>query len=266
MPVVIAHGQPKSGSTSLYVSALELAALANGEEYYTFRNARLGDDFVDFQPVVTRETVERVAAEIGPGEFIILKTHGALTPDLVAMIESRDVLAFTSFRDPRDSVLSILDAGQSDRDKGSSRWFTIFTDVEQLAAPVRGQFKRVVPWIEHCKVLAMPYYLTAYRQSSAIEILARHLQCGAYGRQVAVSMEARRSSVPEWNKGLADRYLEEMNAREVRFLNEAFADVLPEHDRLLRDSMSDLKHHIFCEWLIAERDNRMQSKLASQGP
>lgn len=239
-----------------------MAALANGEEYYQFRNRCLGEEFGGFQPVITRDTVERVAARIGPQEYIVLKTHDILAPELAEMIESGDVLAFTSFRDPRDTVLSTLDAGRSDRERGSDRWFTKFTEVEQLAEPVRRQFHRVVPWINHRKVLAVPYYMTAYRQSLTVEILARHLRCGALGRLVAQSMDIKRSSLPEWNKGLADRYIETLELGDLQFLNEAFADILPEHDRLLRESMSRLKHQFLCEWLIAQRDNRLNASLA----
>ncbi len=261
MPIVLAHGQPKSGSTFLYIAALEMAALANGEEYYRFRNARLGDDFVDFQPSVTPALVDYVADRIRPNEYIVLKTHNVLTPDLEGMIDSGAVLALTSFRDPRDTVLSTLDAGRSDRERGSTRWFSRFTEVEQLILPVKRQFTRVVPWIRHPKVLAIPYYLTAMRQSTAVAVLAQHLGCGHTSRQVAQSMEARKLTLPEWNKGLADRYIDGLSGSDVRSLNEAFADILPEYDQLLRQTLSAIGHRLFCEWAIAQRDRRLEAKL-----
>lgn len=261
MPIVIAHGQPKSGSTFLYVTALEIAALANGEEYYRFRTARLGKDFQDFRPSIEPELIHEVSGMIDPKDYIILKTHNVLTPDIEELIDNGSVLAFTSFRDPRDTVLSTLDAGKSDRERGSTRWFTKFTEAEQLVAPVRRQFERVVPWIQNRNVLAIPYYMIAYEQAATVTILARHLGCGAICHHLASAMDVKKSSLPEWNKGLADRYIDILDRKDVQFLNQAFAKVLPVYDRFLRDRMGNHNYNLLCAHLIAEREGRLQSKL-----
>ncbi len=264
MPIVVAHGQPKSGSTFLWATALELSSIANGQEYYSFKDSRLGKDFSGFHANVTADLVESVARQIDPGDYIVLKTHGPFTEEMKDLVESRAVVAFTSFRDPRDTALSTLDAGQSDREKGSSRWFTKFTEVRQLVAPIVRQFNNIVPWVANEQVLSVPYYLIAARQNRVVEVLARHLGYGTLGHRLTQQMDQQKTAVPEWNKGIADRFADELSSEEIRFLNQKFAEILPQYDALLRGKMAELGHRMLCELLVASRERRLERKLSTR--
>ncbi len=262
MPIVIAHGQPKSGSTFLYMTALELATMANGQEYNSFRDERLGPGFPDFHPEVTRETVDRIARDIAPHEYLILKTHSEFTPEIEELIDSGAVLAFTSFRDPRDTILSTLDAGESDRRKGSRRWFSKFSELDELITPVLRQCNRVLPWLSKDGVLAIPFYLIAMRQETSVRILAKYLRFGFALHTLTQAMLEKRAELPEWNKGVADRYIDELTSDDIFLLNHAFAEVLPAFDGHLREHMAEAGHRLFCEWAISTRDARLAEKFA----
>ncbi len=240
---------------------MELASLANGQEYYRFKRERLGDDIEDYSANVTVKLVETVSSRIDPTDYVVLKTHGLLTPELEEMIDNGVILAFSSFRDPRDSILSTLDAGATAREKGLTCWFTGYTEIEQLINPMISQFNITVPWAMNSNVLCIPYYLTVLCQSPVVEILAAHLNYGWVGRFLAETMDGRKASAPEWNKGIADRYIEQLTADQIAFLNEKFAGILPTYDGLLRMRMGALRHSMLCENLLAERDARLAQKL-----
>ncbi len=261
MPIIIAHGQPKSGSTFLWSASLALSSIVNGQEYYAFVHERLGDEIAGFQANISASVIETVASRIDPADYVVLKTHGPFTEEMQDMVENEKVIAFTSFRDPRDTAVSTLDAGASDRKKGSTRWFTKFTDVHQLVTPIIRQFSNIVPWVECPKVFSVPYYMTAARQSTTVELLARHLGYGVLGHRLARQMDSEKTAVPEWNKGIADRFIEALEPDEIEFLNEKFAEVLPRYNEMLRQRMAALGHRMLYEYLVASREERMSAKL-----
>jgi hypothetical protein len=259
MPVFIAHGQPKSGSTFLFQASVELRNLIDGSNFYAELRNAIGDAAA-FQAQVNRAMVERLLQKAGR-KTLVIKTHGLLPDDVRELIENGRVRAFTSFRDPRDACRSMLDAGASDRAKGNDRWFASRTRVDELVRPISKQLQDLHTWIACPKVLCMPYYIIANDQDFAVRTLCRHLGYGALGSVMAGVMEAMKTLVPEFHKGEADRFLSDFSPEEIAFLNNVMARQIELYYLTAARKMAELGHRLLHEQLVAKR----QAELAGLG-
>ena len=256
MPVIIAHGQPKSGSTFLFETAKELREIRDGDDHKLALRECLGPRFHPFQPRIDRPLLEDILAKAGD-RTLVIKTHGALDGEVRSMIESGRIRAFTSFRDPRDACLSMLDAGVLDRAKGRTRWFATKTMMQELIEPILYHLKDLEGWIACPPVLAIPYYLIAHHQDHAVRLLCAHLGQGALGSVVAARMQARKSTVVEFNKGVTDRFLTGFSTEEIGYLNTRMAPQIQRYERLLARKMIQYGHRLLYCHLIAIRNREL---------
>lgn len=262
MPVVIAHGQPKSGSTFLYMTAIEIAQRVNNEEFYTFKNRVLGEDLPTYIHELSAEFILDVNNAVGEDKLFIIKTHGKLTEDVEALLAQRTVTAFTSFRDPRDTALSTLNVGEKDRAKGVDRWFAQITDIEQLSRAINTQFEDTMKWVNNPYVLAIPYYITAMAQSAGVGLIADFLNAAYLKNVLAADMDAKRTTLPEFNKGILDRFVEEMSAENIAFANDAWAQSIAAYDAALKHVMAQLGYTMAYNHFTQARDTRLTQRLA----
>lgn len=260
MPVIIAHGQPKSGSTFLFATAYRLTEFLNRQEFYGFFEKRLGKDADVFANKVDRPMIERMIDAAG-GYTLLVKTHDKLSDEVRELIDGRRVMAFTSFRDPRDSCRSMLDAGIEDRQQGRDRWFATRSKAEELIRPIISHIKAVDSWLDCPQVLALPYYIIANNQDFAVRTLCRHLGLGAYGSLLAGIMQAKKATIPEFHKGVSDRFLTDFPAEEIVMLNKAMAPQIAGYRKVAAERMSALGHRMLHDRLVAMR----RAKLAEMG-
>lgn len=244
------------------MAALEIAQQVNGEEFYTFRNRVMGKDFPSFIDTFQEGLLANVAARIPEDRIFVIKTHAELSPALAEAISDRTVRAFTSFRDPRDTALSILNAGEADRKIGNDRYFSAFEKMEQLKAPVQRQARRVQPWIDHPDVLAIPYYLTAMSEATSVGLLAEFLGVGHLRSILAAKMAAKRETLPEFNKGILDRFIDELPADDIRFGNEVWAEAIAAYNTTLETVMARLGHRMSHDYFVGLRDRKLSKKLS----
>ncbi len=262
MTVVIAHGQPKSGSTFLYMTAMEIAQNVNSEEFYTYKNRVLGEDFPTFVDEITADFVLDLDNRIPRHQMFIIKTHGELSEDLAAIIARGQVKAFTSFRDLRDTALSTLDVAVKDREIGDARYFAKYNEIEQLRNAIPWQWNAVSPWVRCPGVFANPYYMTALSQSTCVGLLARYLGAGYMSNTLAAEMDAKRTSLPEYNKGVLDRFVSELSPNAIQFANETWAAEIAEYNALLETKMAELGHAMACHYYMRMRDAKITERLA----
>lgn len=260
MPVVLAHGQPKSGSTFLFAASTELRDLVDGDNYYAAMKDCLGPDAQAFHAKPDAEYVREVLAKARQ-KTLVIKTHGPLSDDVRGMVERGEVRAFTSFRDPRDACKSMLDAGEADRARGSDRWFASRTKADQLIRPITNHIRDLQSWLDCPQVLALPYYIIANNQDFAVRTLCRHLGLGAYGSLLAGIMQAKKATIPEFHKGVSDRFLTDFPAEEIVMLNTAMAPQIAGYRKAAAERMSALGHRMLHDRLVAMR----RAKLAEMG-
>ena len=264
--IVIAHGQPKSGSTFLYMTAQAIAEHVNGEGFHPFMYRVLGSNFNAFQNEVPASLIVHVDKAVGPERMFIIKTHGKLTEDVAELIAAGQVKAFTSFRDPRDTALSTLNVGESDRAKGVDRWFSTITEMKQLVRPIKSQTVTTFAWARHPDVLAIPYYLTALSQAASVGLIARHLGVRSLQGVLGAEMEAKRRSLPEFNKGVLDRFVEDLSVKDIRFCSDVWADIIAEYESLLKTTMTRLGYRLAYRYYAGLRDARLRERLAELKP
>lgn len=260
MPLILAHGQPKSGSTFLFAVATTLRSRVDHDSYYEAMKSALGADSDAFRARLDGDTVRGVLAKAGR-KTLVLKTHGPLTDDVRQMIERGEVRAFTSFRDPRDACKSMLDAGASDRARGVDRWFATKTRADELVRPIAKQISDLGTWLDCPKVFVVPYYITANNQDFAVRSLCRHLGFGALASLVAGIMQADKSSVPEFNRGISDRFLADLSVEDIGMLNTVMAKEIVFYRQLAAERMAALGHRMLHDRLVRMR----QTRLAEMG-
>lgn len=89
MTVVIAHGQPKSGSTFLYMTSIEIANLVNDEDYYRLHARLFGEDFPSFMNELPVSLLHEIDKKVGPDRIFILKTHCDLSDGVAELAVAR---------------------------------------------------------------------------------------------------------------------------------------------------------------------------------
>lgn len=262
MTLVIAHGQPKSGSTFLYMAALEIAQKINDEEFYNFKNRVFGEGFPTFVNEMTADFLLDAEARIPSGSMFLIKTHAKLTDDVAELIEAGRIGAFTSFRDPRDAALSTLNVGEKDREKGVDRWFAKIKDIEQLSRAINTQTDDAYRWVRQPGVFAIPYYITAMSQSTSVGLLADYLGVPHLKNILAAKMDADREKLPEFNKGVLDRFVDEFPVEDLRFANETWAHSIAEYDVILEQVMARLGHRMAHAYFTGIRDQKIRERLS----
>jgi len=264
MPVIIAHGQPKSGSTFLFQTVLESLSIIEGDLFYRIWAKKMGEGTPVFFGKVDLESVREVQARAG-SNILVMKTHSVLPDEVRELIERGEIRAFTSFRDPRDACRSMLDAGISDRAKGVSRWFATKTKAEELIRPIGNQVRDMITWLDCPAVLAVPYYITANNQDFAVVRLCEHLGFRGLGRVMAGIMQANKTAVPEFHKGVSDRFLTDFNWSDIQQLNAAMSAEIRLYEEILGPKMKELHHHMLCQQLVRMREERLAAMARAAG-
>ena len=261
MPIVIAHGQPKSGSTFLYTAGTILTEMTNNVEFHSFAKSVGGPDFKTFQAEVSADYLENLARRVPANKTLIFKTHGWMTDDVAALIDGHHFKAFTSFRDPRDSALSILNMGAKERARGDTRWFSKMENMEQLKNSIRNQWKKTRGWINHPKVLTIPYYLIAGAEHSSVKAIANLMGAHRFGPLAAATMADRREATPEFNKGIQDRFVAELSLADLKLTQELWAKEIAEYEELSITIMTRLGHSMLYQSFSQMRDKAIRKRL-----
>ena len=133
--IIICHGMAKSASSFATQITLGLARsyCTNGERgirdlrsYLATTNGLFLNDDADLDSLI-----ELIHNDIGSSDetIIVIKLHRACSPYVASLIESGKVSALSTYRDPRDIALSLIDAARMDEEKKKDR-FTKYKSVD----------------------------------------------------------------------------------------------------------------------------------------
>ncbi|WP_420393070.1 hypothetical protein [Acuticoccus sp.] len=247
MPIVFAHGQPKSGSTFLFQVARRAASLQDRLGERELRQAlsdALGEPWRDFQQTVDRALIDRLRARIPPRLTVVIKTHGDLDPALMPLLARQQVRAFTSVRDPRDTALSMVDTGQRDAAHGKPRPYfkamRTVTQPETLNAQ-RWAVRRLGPIVGNPFVLTIPHEAIAAAQPRVVRLLLRHLGLERQAREVNAHFASDpHGRIMEYHRGEPLRFRRELTADEVATLDRELAAEIAVVDAITRRAMARL--------------------------
>jgi hypothetical protein len=260
MTLVIAHGVPKSGSTFIYQIAKDALAAING---FSHREAKErffpGESVPDFVPQPTDEIIERLSGRLPAGSIFVIKTHGRLTPLISAGLATGKIKALTSFRDPRDTVVSMLDTGERDRRRGADRSFGKLFHIDDAVRPARHAWKVAREWLSNASVLPIPYYLTASAQNEVIKLVFNHLGASAPDASLQAHYASEKEKrITEFYKGVPDRFLDSLTREEMIELGEKLAPIISEVDSMTAHWMAVYGYDLHYRQL----SDRRRTKLA----
>ena len=243
--IIVAFGQPKSASTFLFQVARRAAMARNGGDDRALRerlSSALGSPWADFHQSVDAGLVDTIASALEPNETAVIKTHGPLDASLGGHLARRTVVAFTSLRDPRETALSMVDAGVRDRAAGAAR--TYFQAMLRPSEPrtveaQRQAVKNLRTQLANPFVLAVPYEAIAAAQDRVILRLTSHLGLRGYAEVVAQHFARERATrITEYNVGTPFRFATTLPAEEIAALNAALGSEIAFVDGVILRAMA----------------------------
>ena len=267
MTLIIAHGLPKSGSTFLFQVAKDVAASINGFPYVEAQDRFFpGMDAVGYVQQPVDSIIEPMLRLLPPKASFVLKTHGRMTPLIASGIQSGSIKALVSFRDPRDALVSMLDAGVSDRENGKERGFDLLRRVDDALRPLKGSWGMARDWAFFPGVLAIPYLLTATNQDFVIRLICTHLRAGHCFSAIRERYaQDKGSKIAEFNKGLADRFLEALTPEEIARVSKDFKNEIAECDALTARWMQAYGFHTLHQAMHERRQKRLDQLVGRAG-
>jgi hypothetical protein len=261
MSLIIAQGVPKSGSTFLFQVIKDIEEALNGFPHPEAKKRFFPDRAVpDFVGEPSDAFVDGLAGRLPPDRAFVFKTHGKITPRLAARIASGEVKAVMSFRDPRDTALSMIDAGAVARARGRDRNCSNLHQVEDAVRPAKHGWKVARGWFDCPGVLLIPYHLTATNQTWVVDRVCEHL--GAPQAAAAINAKFARDKekrITEFHKGVADRFLDDLAPDQIQQLNTALSREIDEADALTGRCMRAYGFGDLYEQLRDARNARLQS-------
>ncbi len=222
--IVISFGVRKSGSTLAFEMAKAVLEL-NGHP-----QTRLVDGLVEPGKKVnavarwTDERLERLV-DATEGAWVVVKTHG--TPDrlstgaLFELLEARKLCIHVVFRDPRDTVLSLLDHGARSRAKDRATLNQIVT-VDDAVAKLRSDLSALRRWGTYPS-LKLLYDDFAFDPERGPKLIADDLGMTVDPDAVWDAVNARRT---KRNVAQPHRYRSEMSAEDAARIEAAVPNYL----------------------------------------
>lgn len=286
--LVICYGQPKSASSYVHKVTADLVEAA-GFDQAAARERYLGSVSVPYEPhpyfvELCEGDARKLSESIAPDDILVVKCHGALHDDIRELVEEGRIRVITSFREPRDCVVSHWDAHLNElhRPEALRRpFFADIADVDECIGIVAVQIKLLDPWLELNQALGFGYdYSTAECLGMAAEIAEYLGLDGALAASVCATLKQRREAIPEFNVGRPGRHataltpaqqadcerifqpLEKTLQQALKRSSQHAATPLPRRIAAIRNSFGEAA---FRRGDLAEAQRRFESAVAADG-
>lgn len=220
--IYLSYGVTKTGSTLAFELVRAVLEQAGADQ------SRLPDGTVTpghninfFGGVVSDQVPAALVAAQGRGGLVAVKTHGR--PDTGAKAAARGgrLIGHVVFRDPRDIVLSMLDAGSRAREMSARAFSEIVTMDDALVALDR-QVARMNDWLELPGMMPLLYDRFAFDLPRTVRQLARQVGVDVGAPDVMAAIEGR---FTQRNKAVPSRHADEMDPADQRRVMDRFGDV-----------------------------------------
>lgn len=221
--IYLSYGIPKSGST-LAFELTKAAFEQNGCPQIRLSGFATDAQSVNFIDHFPDEVAERLLTAVECiGYPIVVKTHGPLTPAVHRLLENGNAIGQCVYRDPREIILSLLDAGERARRKGRKA-FSEVTSIEFAAERVMKRIAMMKEWMAAPNVIPLFYSDIAFKTRKVVRVIAD---------QIGLPVDAERaertvklSKFTQFNKGQKDRYLTDLSPGQNHALYLEFKDFI----------------------------------------
>jgi hypothetical protein len=204
----------------------------------------------DFVDQITDNSVERILAALPSAVVYVLKTHRGLPRRTKSALWRGTVTAFTSFRDPRDAAVSLLDHGIA---RATDKIVNVATLTQAINSVSTGH-RFMLEWAGCRNVVAFPYYLTAGDRNYAVEALCRHIglphMAPEMGRRFGDGGHAK---IWMFNKGIADRFADVLSPEQLALVNKELTHEVEAYEGFARAWM---RHHNRQMLYLAMKESR----------
>jgi hypothetical protein len=221
--IYISYGMTKSASTFLWLLTRETLRACGHDVIRLSASTKGGrnspEDYVD---PCDFAALRRVAAEV-EDRSVVIKTHGPPGPGVFEAVEAGDVLANAILRDPREIALSLADHGTRSRETGIPD-FAEFKSPEDAFGTLDTQFMILRAWTRSRRVLTVTYDDLCFDTPRVIERLGDQIG-ETVDLDLVLSRLGDRTGIRHFNKGVRERYREDMDPlMQQRFL-ERYAEI-----------------------------------------
>ncbi|MCF4164855.1 sulfotransferase [Zavarzinia compransoris] len=222
--LVISFGIPKSGSTLAFELAKAALTFAGYPQHRLPDDLVLPESSVNFMNKPDIEHVEAVLRFMTPDRRLIVKTHNRPPPrelpHFEALVRAGRIKIQLPVRDPRDTCLSLVDAGDKARATGQAGFAHIHT-LEDARAVVGRHIRKFQIWAALSDALLLPYDQCAFDTETAIRRICAHL--GIDAPVPEVRDHVMNHAFTQFNKGVADRHVTEMQPVDSESIRAEFA-------------------------------------------
>ena len=222
--IYISFGMKKSGSTLAYeLTRALLQAMGHPNERLSNRVIEAIHSVNFVRRNFDRETLRRLEEEVSPGGIIVLKTHAPPTDIFRELAAEGRLLGHAIFRDPRDAILSLLDAGWQARQQGRSA----FSEIDGWVRATKGYEKDLQTfeqWLDVPGIMATHFEEVAFRSESFLRRVAE--QIGAKDlaglNLPAIVDGVKANAFTQYNRGVPRRHRDELTINETLHLTRRF--------------------------------------------
>lgn len=219
--LVISYGITKSGSTlGFEVIKAVLSEAGYPQKRLSMIPERHNKNFIG---VLDRDLLYKLLDETDGDRAIVVKTHSgydrSIFHTLEECIHDGRLKVQTSFRDPREVCLSLLDEGRKTRAQGFGP-FGEFETLDQAANSFDNQIKNFRLWGSLSDCLLMPYNEVAFSPEDAIKRIADWL--GVSVNLDSVLDLAYNKAYTKKSTAVKNRYQKEMDPTDIENLESRF--------------------------------------------
>jgi hypothetical protein len=237
--IYFSFGMHKAGSTLGFELAKAMFIRAGAPQPLLPKSIIGGDHSINFLRCPTAENISALEREVARiGHPIVIKTHQAAIPEIVALLSAGKAMGQCVYRDPRDIVLSLLDAGTKAREIGASS-FSKINSIEMAIINVEKNIRVMETWVHLPNILPVNYRDLAFDMPATVERLMRQagvvVDPSRLAREVNVNQTGfwprlsgfhKKKPFTQFNKGIRDRYKTELTADQNEMLVAKFGDFI----------------------------------------
>lgn len=187
------------------------ASMRDLRNYFETDNPLFLNDDADLDSLI-----ELILKDIGLSNniIVVIKLHRACTPYVASLIESKQVLALSTYRDPRDIALSILDASRIDEEKNKKR-FTKYKTIADTVEMVDYQIASFKTWAVVKNIELISFDNISKDPSYICNRIASRFALPFDEDVVQDLLLNKKSNIWEFNKGVSDRWVAEFSPDDV---------------------------------------------------
>lgn len=211
--IVLSHGMAKSASSfaaQITLGLINIHCKNAGVRHFSL------SDFFDFKKNMFIDDGEDIDAmlryvlndtKFHDDDFLVIKLHMACTPFVKSLIDSKIISAISSYRDPRDVALSLIDAAKIDESRGLKR-FVKYKELRDTVDDIDYQIDCLKTWSTSSKTLFLAFTDLASKPYDVAYKISKHL-CIDFNKSVVDGLISDKTNIWEYNKGKEVRWVDE---------------------------------------------------------